>query len=351
MLKNLIVPQKLNAGDKIAIVASSWGGPAIFPHKVQKGIDQLEKHFDVKCVVMPFAQKSADVIYNNPQKRAEELMQCFADPEIKGIISAIGGDDSIRMLPYIDYKVIRKNPKVFMGMSDSTITNFICLKARVRSYYGPAMMAGFAENGGLLPFMRESVRKTLFEKDVIGEIGKNTDGIIIKQHPWEDESLTNTPREILPVPERKLILGSKNAKGRLIGGCLDVLEFMKGTEIWPDLKHWKDAILFIEASEDEPTPEFVIWWLRNYAALGILNKLSGILVGRPGYVKEDYERFYQEQEDAILKVVRDECKLDIPILTRLDFGHTDPQIVLPLGAMAEIDVDKKTFSILESGVK
>lgn len=350
MLKDLIIPPKLNKGDKVAIVASSWGGPGIFPYKVQKGIEQLEKEFGVECTLMPFAQEKPDIVYNNPQKRAEELMECFKNSEIKAIISAIGGQDSIRMLPYIDYDIIRNNPKIYLGYSDSTITHFICLKAGIRSYYGPSIMSGFAENEGLLPLMKSNVTKTLFNHDIIGEIEENTDGIIINEHPWEDISLINTPREKFQPSERKVILSSKNAKGRLIGGCLDVLEFIKGTSLWPDKAYWNDSILFIETSEDSPNNTLVKYWLRNYAAQGILENLQGIVIGRPGYTEKDYENFWESQESAILQIIRDEYKLDIPILTRMDFGHTDPQIVIPYGAMAEIDVKNKSLIILEPGV-
>jgi muramoyltetrapeptide carboxypeptidase LdcA involved in peptidoglycan recycling len=78
------------------------------------------------------------------------------------IVSTIGGDDSIRMLPFLEYSVIRQNPKVFMGYSDSTVTHFAFLKAGVTSFYGPSFMAGFDENGGLLSYMAASVRQKLF---------------------------------------------------------------------------------------------------------------------------------------------------------------------------------------------
>ena len=88
-------------------------------------------------------------ISRNPQARADDLMQAFADPSIKAIISMIGGDDSLRILPYIDLDVIRSNPKIFMGYSDTNVTHFACWKAGLSSFYGPSFMAGFAENGGL----------------------------------------------------------------------------------------------------------------------------------------------------------------------------------------------------------
>ena len=76
-------------------------------------------------------------------------MAAFADEAINGIISTIGGEDSIRTLPYLDLDLIQKNPKVFMGFSDTTISHAACFKAGIVSFYGPSFMAGFAENGGM----------------------------------------------------------------------------------------------------------------------------------------------------------------------------------------------------------
>lgn len=96
-----------------------------------------------------------------------------------------------------------------------------------------------------------------------------------------------------------------------------------------------------------PSSEMVTNWMRNYAASGILKNIVGILVGRPQSDDMDY---INGQYKSILKVVRDEEKLDIPILVNCDFGHTDPQMIMPYGSMVEINTQKQNFSILESGV-
>lgn len=346
MLDNLIIPKSLKPGDTVAIVASSWGGPATFTDKFNYGVKILEKDFGLKVKVMPFACQDADIIKANPKKRAEDLMAAFKDSEVKAIIAAIGGDDSIRMLPYIDFEVIKNNPKIYLGYSDSTITHFMCLKAGVRSYYGPSVMAGFAENGGLFDYMKDSVLKTLFSNEVIGNIAKSNE-FVIKQLKWGNSDLLNTKRQLLPAREQKIINGTANAKGRLIGGCLEVLEFMKDTSLW-DKSYFDDAILFIETSEDKPSADFVTWWFRNYVASGILSKIKGIIIGRP---QSDDDEYINAQYNAVLNVVKNEEGLDIPILVNASFGHTDPQMLVPYGAMAEINVKDASFSILEAAVK
>ena len=101
--------------------------------------------FGLIVVETTYALRDPEWISRNPQARADDLMRALADPTIKAIISMIGGEDSIRLLPYIDLNIIRTNPKIFMGYSDTTITHYICWKAGLSSFYGPSFMAGFAE--------------------------------------------------------------------------------------------------------------------------------------------------------------------------------------------------------------
>jgi muramoyltetrapeptide carboxypeptidase LdcA involved in peptidoglycan recycling len=133
----------------------------------------------------------------------------------------------------------------------------------------------------------------------------------------------------------------------LIGGCIEVFDWARGTEIFPD--DWQNAILFLETSEEAPPPEFVKRTLRVYAAMGMLKKVSGILFGRPGG-DVPIEKF-DDYDQAILEVVNlEEGLTDLLIITNMDFGHTSPMLVLPYGLQAEIDFENKRFSILENAV-
>ena len=113
----MIKPKMLNKGDKIAIVSLSWGGlgDEKLIHKYYIAKERLENEFGLEVVTMPNALKGSEFVYNHPELRAKDLMDAFMDESIKGIFCAIGGDDSIRMLPYINYEIIKNNPKIFMG--------------------------------------------------------------------------------------------------------------------------------------------------------------------------------------------------------------------------------------------
>ena len=131
----MIKPEKLHRGDKIAIVSLSWGGLGDegLIHKYHIAKERLEKDFGLEVITMPHALAGSAFVYEHPELRAKDLMDAFRDPSVKGIFSAIGGDDSVRILPYVDYEVIKTHPKVFMGYSDTTISHFIMNKAGVVS--------------------------------------------------------------------------------------------------------------------------------------------------------------------------------------------------------------------------
>jgi muramoyltetrapeptide carboxypeptidase LdcA involved in peptidoglycan recycling len=161
----MIKPKRLSRGQKVAAISLSWGGPGTFRHRYEAGKRQFEQMFGLTVVEMPHALRDPAWLAANPQARAADLIQAFTDPDIAGIISTIGGDDSIRLLRYLDLEVIRQHPKVFMGYSDTTVTHFACYQAGLVSFYGPAFMAGFAENGGIFPYLVDSVQRILFSSE------------------------------------------------------------------------------------------------------------------------------------------------------------------------------------------
>src|SRR6185436_1852794 len=235
----MIKPRKLNSGDKIATVSLSWGGPSIFPHRYEVGVQQLEKEFGLEVVEMPNTLKDANWLASNPKARADDLMQAFADPSIKGIFTTIGGDDSIRLLPYLDLNVIQDNPKIFMGYSDTTISHLVCHKASLVSFYGPSILAEFAENGGMFPYMVQSLRQTIFSSGMIGEIKPCTEGWTVERLDWGNPENQNIKRKMNPSNGWKFLQGTGIHRGHLIGGCLEVFDWARGTELFPT--HWQDA--------------------------------------------------------------------------------------------------------------
>lgn len=342
----MIKPKVLKRGDKVATISLSWGGAGELLYRYEQGKKQLKEIFGLEVVETKNALKSAKWIYENPKARAEDLMEAFADKSIKAIISNIGGEDSSRILRYIDLNIIRQSPKIFLGFSDSTITHFICLKAQLTSFYGTSLLVGFAENGGMHQYQIDDIYRTLFSIKPIGQLKPNHEGWTSETLDWFDNSLHNTKRKMKNNSGWNFLQGSTKVQGKLIGGCIEAMESLKGTDFWPEKEMWYNSILFFETSDATPPPDYFRWWLRNYAEQGILQMAAGIIVGRPYN-----DQYVDEYNNELLKVLKEENLTDIPIITEMDFGHTCPTFTIPYGLTAEIDCVNKTFSIIESGVE
>lgn len=343
-----IKPSRLRERDTVAIVSQSWGGPNVFPHIYDNGVKNLRETFHIKIREYPTTRAEPRYLREHPEKRAEDINKAFADPAVKGIFSSIGGEDSIRTLPFIDVATARSNPKIFMGYSDChTIVTYLNGQGLV-TYAGPCVMAGFSQLKEFPEEFSQHVRDILFER--VDRYQYEPYQFYSERYPeWavlENTGKTNPKKQ--NIGWKWLQLGNTSkVRGRLFGACMDVLEYMKGTRYWPqDAEFWDEAILFFETSEVKPSPDLVRFWLRNYGAQGILSKIRGLLFGRPVSYSDQEKR---KLEESIISVVQNEFKRDdIPIILNMDFGHTDPQSIMPLGVLAEIDSDSKRFSLAES---
>ncbi|WP_462425493.1 S66 family peptidase [Fusobacterium varium] len=341
----MIKPKRLKKGDKIAIVSLSWGGlgDENFIHKFYIAKERLEKDFGLEVICMPNALKGSEFIAQYPELRAKDLMEAFLDKTISAIFCAIGGEDTIRILPYVDLDIIKNNPKIFMGYSDSTINHFMMYKAGLISFYGPSIMCEFGEYVKMFDYTKNAVNDILF-----GEWNKYS---LLPSPEWTDECILWKKNNINTSYRMKkdthgyeVINGFGIIKGHLLGGCLDVFMIVNCTKIWSTLEEWKNSILFIETSEDKPSPEFVKWTFRNLAAQGILKVINGIIIGKP-----QGEIFYEEYKTVIKDVVVDEEKLvNLPIFYNVNFGHAKPIGIIPYGIIAELNCEEKTITFLEN---
>lgn len=344
----LVKPQRLRRGDRVAAVTPCWGGPAVFPARYEAGKRALTELFALEIVETAHALSEPGWLYAHPEARAADLMTAFSDKSVKAVIATIGGDDAIRLIPHLDLGIIRDNPKIFVGYSDPTAIHFACLKAGVTSLHGPTIMSGFAENAGMSRLSAETFRKVAFEARPSGEMPPDTEGWTAEHLSWSDPTNQNKPRRRTTSTGPEILRGSGRVRGRLIGGCAEVLEMLKGSPWWPPEVYWDGAILFYETSEEAPSETLVLRWLRNFAAQGILARLNGILLARPGGTMD--ERGHKAQKQAVLQVLDEAGLRHLPVLADLDIGHTDPIATLPYGVEAEIDCGRATLTILDAAV-
>jgi muramoyltetrapeptide carboxypeptidase LdcA involved in peptidoglycan recycling len=337
-------PERLKRGDVVAIVSPSWGGPSVFPHVYDNGLKIL-REWGLEIREYPSARAKANILARDHRFRAKDINDAFADKEIKAVFASIGGDDSVRLLPFLDKDSIAENPKIIMGYSDTTTLLVYGNLQGFITVHGPAIMAGFSQAENLPGSFKAHIREMLFDPKESHEYrpyGQYCDGYL----DWSKHANVGKVNELKTDAGWRFLQGNGKVKGELFGGCIEVLEFLKGTDFWPAKDFWNQKTLFFETSEDKPAIDQVKCMLRNYGVQGVFAKISAVLFGRA----RDYSPQEKEELDkAIKSVIADEFEQpDLPIVTNMDFGHTDPQFLLPLGAKAELDCENKKFKLTES---
>lgn len=171
-MKELIKPNRLKSGDTIAAISISGGraGDSDMLWRYELGKKRLEEIFGLHVIETPNALKGNDFIFRHPQSRADDLMWALKNPDAKAIIVNMGGDDSYRLLPYIDFDIIHSNPKIMMGYSDITTICAYFTYAGVMSYYGPNILTPIAQPVRLDEYTKQAIKKVLFSGEIIGEI-------------------------------------------------------------------------------------------------------------------------------------------------------------------------------------
>ena len=342
----MIKPRKIQPNSRIAIISPSNGLPFLYPDIYELGLTILKEIFGFKIVEMPTARMSPIELYQNPKLRADDINHAFTDKSIDGIITSIGGYESVRILKYLDVEAIKKNAKFIMGFSDATtFLSYLNYQGMV-TFYGPSVMAGFAQLRHLPYQCIEHIKKILFSKDFPYHYFSYTEWT----NGYKEWSNRETLGECTTFYNNKegwtFLQGKKLMQGRLWGGCIESLENLKSTKYWPSGHFWSDKILFFETSEEKPSPIRVGSMLRNYGIQGVLEKIRGIIFGRP---KDYSEQEREELNEMIVNIVCDEFNVgDVPVVAGMDFGHTDPKLVLPLGCKVSIDPIKKIIALMES---
>ena len=353
----MIKPKKLKKGDKIAIVSLSQGllGMPFCKHEVDIALKRLEE-FGLVPVIMPNAMKDMDYIKEHPEARASDLKEAFMDKDIKAIISAIGGNDTYKLIPYLmedeEFKrAVRNNPKIFTGYSDTTNNHLMLHKLGLTTFYGPCLLVDIAElDKEMLPYTKSYFEK--FFKDEDGYEIISSPVWYLDRESYGVEEVGKPRKEMKEKHGFEVINGRGKVTGNLYGGCLEIIynayvgerfgdeaEIYKKYDILPTLDEWKEKILFIEPSDERNKPEKIETMLNYFKDNKILESVKGVIVGKP--IDEEY---YEEYKDVYKKVFSD---LDTPVLYNVNFGHAYPRCVIPYGLKATVDYDNKKITVDE----
>jgi len=330
---NIIKPNKLKKGDTLGIVATSTTINVAGEESVKRGYDYLRSK-GFKIVEAPNCRKTYGHAAGTIQKRVDALHQMFENPEIDGIMAFWGGFQSHQLLEYLDYKLIKRNPKPFIGYSDTTALGVgIFAKTGLVTFSGPAVVTFTSPK--VIPYSWEYFEKVLMS-------GK-TPLTIKPSATYTDNKwyLRKDKKVILEKAEGWKTYNSGKAEGQIIGGNLGTMLLLNGTDYWPDLR---GKILFVEEDEEE-TSKTIDRLFTKLRQIGTFDQIKGLVVGR----------FQTETEfskkDSFEMILKDALKgYDIPVLYDVDFGHTQPLLTIPMGIRCRLDAGKKQITYLESAV-
>lgn len=336
---------KLNRGDKVAIVSPSFVAPAIWPHVYSLGLQRIREVFELQPIEYP----STTNLNATNEEKASDLISAFSDPEIKAIITTLGGDTQVTYVKNLPAEPFINNPKPFFGYSDNShLANFLFLN-QIPSFYGAALFTQFAHQKMMNDYSVRYIKHALFddgEFELVPSQSFNDLGL-----DWDDKSQLTNEREYEMNPGWLWDKGNSGT-GLLWGGCLESVDEMlrHGTPI-PSLEQFDKIVLMLETSEEIPTADYVMRVFRAFGERGILERVQGVLIGRAkareiGRLRDSTERliYRKNQQDAILKSVRT-YNHKITIVQNLDFGHTEPQIPMPYGNEVRIDpINRQIFA-------
>jgi muramoyltetrapeptide carboxypeptidase LdcA involved in peptidoglycan recycling len=353
-----IKPKKLIVGDKVAIVSLSSGilGEPFVRHQLELGIKRL-KQLGLEPVFMPNSLKGIEFIQNNPHHRASDLKLAFDDESIKGIICAIGGDDTYKTIPFLMEdeefkKLVVTKPKVFIGFSDSTNNHIMLNKLGLVTYYGLNFLSDLCElQTEMLSYTKNSYLR-FFNDDAVYDISSSPKWYE-NRTSYDADQLATELKSHTEKNGHDFISGIGKITGLFWGGCLDSIYDIYTSERYkdqrsiydeydliPQVEFFKDKILFLETSEEKPEPKKFTTMLNLLVKEGVLQNIKCLLFGKP------YDEIYYYEYRNILSKLGSDIKL--PIVYNLNFGHALPRAMIPYGVKGEIDFDNKTIKVTEN---
>lgn len=334
----LRTPPKLQPGDQVGVVSPSWAGAGVFPQVHEIGVGVIRDVLGLVPVEFPTTRQ----VGASPQERANDVNAAFADPHIKALMAVIGGSDQITVLPHLDADIITANPKAFFGYSDNiNMLNYLW-NLGIVGYHGGSTLVHFARPGGVHPAFMTSLRHALFDRELV-EIKPVTEFTDL-QPEWEDLSTLTNPLATMSEPGWNWHNATRIVTGPTWGGNLEILHWNLAANRWirPN-EHYHGCVLILETSEEMPSADEVFRMLRNFGERGLLAQFPAVVFAKAKawhphnrLDEEGRSAFRAEQELAVLRVF-EIYNPQAMVVYGPDFGHTDPQYVLPFGGLMTID--------------
>ena len=331
----LLAP-RLRVGDSIGYFSPSSPATAFAPNRYKRARRYLQdKGF--KLVSGRLTGKSDYYRSGSILERADELNELIRNPDVRCIMSTIGGSNSNALLPYLDYDALMADPKIIVGYSDATsILLGIHQKTGLIPFYGPALVASFGEFPPLVDTTYDAFSSIVMAGESNGWTYEIPDAWTDEMIPWEEQNRAKTLR-----PNECAFLGSGAVSGRLIGGNLNTLWSIWGSPYMPEIRQG-DILLIEDSLKPISTVERLFVFLKLN---GVFDRVAAVLLGKHELFKDGGSGRTPLQ---VLQEVLDGT--EVPIVDGFDSCHTHPMITLPLGLRHTVDFDRQRVSIDEAWV-
>jgi muramoyltetrapeptide carboxypeptidase LdcA involved in peptidoglycan recycling len=330
----------------VAVVSPSAGLPEVLPLPYELGLARLREEFGLDVVEYPTTRRMGAT----PAQRAADLHAAFADPRVKAVISSIGGDDQITVLPLLDDELLRANPKPFFGYSDCTNLLAHLWNLGIVGYHGGSVMVEFGRPGALNPVTEASLRAALFGSGPYELVpsGEFTD----QGRRWEDPATFDSPPVMEPSAGWSWHRPDRVVEGPSWGGNLETLSGLltADRDIRPP-RAYEGCVLFLETSEELPSDEEVHRILRTMGERGMLRRFPALLMGRAKSwsferpLPPDRRAAHRARQRAAVLRAFGTYAPDTMIVFDVDLGHTDPQQVIPYGGRVRVDGPARTITV------
>ncbi|WP_340009682.1 S66 peptidase family protein [Paenibacillus sp. FSL K6-0276] len=309
-------PNKLKPGDELRIISPARSLSLIAAEQRKIAKEQLQKlGFRISFSVNSFEKD--DFVSSSIESRIEDLHEAFLDPNVKGILTTIGGFNSNQLLRYIDYSIIAEHPKRLCGYSDITaLSNAIYAQTGLVTYSGPhfSSFAMLHDNEYTIEYFRKLM---MDNKEILVKPSK---------HWSDDEWYLDQENRVFIRNEGPFIINDGEAKGTIIGGNLCTLNLLQGTEYMPSLRN---SIVFLE-DDYESSPATFDRDLQSLIHLPEFQHVKGLVIGR-------FQQGSHMTKDLLTKIITSKEELSgIPVIADVDFGHTSPMITFPVGGQASL---------------
>ncbi len=322
---DIIFPQKLNPGDEVRVISPSRS-LSIISKETQEIANKRFAEMGLKLSFGKHVNEINDFNSSSIESRVSDFHDAFLDKNVKAVLTVVGGYSANQILDYIDWEIVRNNPKIFCGYSDITALNNSILSMSGLVNYSGVHYSTF----GMEQFFDYSL--SYFKKCLM-----NDDPYEIQpSDQWTDDPWFMNQNDRHPIKnEGWMVVNEGKANGHIRGGNLCTLNLLQGTKYMPDIK---DSVLFIE-DDAESLPHTFDRDLVSLIQQPDFNTVKAVVIGR-------FQNGSHMTNDLLLQIINTKKELkNIPIIANVDFGHTNSMITYPIGGYVEIDSNKKSPKI------